>query len=1006
MKIGNLTFVHCLQVKCGRIFVFGNILEFVKFQTVIFFLIEYWYAVNRVRLFISTPNRVIMPSKQAQKISSGKSQTQLLENLHKIAKEILKTREKEELLTRIASSTKEYLNAESVILYVYLEDSKEFELPPIVFGNVSQRNILATKGQFHNASLIFPLIKTSKPYYATSANQDWQKFLELHGITRSDSIGFIKREGIKSSVGIPLVSKRGKYGVIFVNYTSIQNFSKAYKTAVELLAYYALIAMENSSFIEKAEASRRENDALNQIISSITQSPSMSEEKLLENIYRETRKVLNVNNFYVALCSEGETNKTINFPIAYEGNTNKKGTAEYRTRDWGNGLTEHVISSGKSRLIKESMSEWLSQNECDEIGRFAKSWLGVPMKIGSNILGVIALQDFSHEGVFDENHELILSTIAKQATIAIDNLRNYKELADKSKQLETVNELAVEMGQTEVENRYSAIVEAATKIFNVQGGKLYLLNSERNEVVLKASKGVDNSLHPIGSRLLIGEGVAGDVIQNNRPLIVDNYFEYPNRIEKLRNMFGSIFGVPLSIRGRAIGVLVVFDKSKKKKWKWSDVPALERFAPFASIAARDIQLIEEIEKRANTLSALNEANKSIQSKITNIDNTLDEIAKVSLKLVSEDVRDKTRCVIYLQNSERLLEVRSIFPREHFINIRKGDEVLESDEEYLINPNEVLISGKPKVKYAIKDPKEKEPYYPSSGVSVPIRYGNLILGVLSLENMGELEFSEDDINALVMISSDAGSAINQAGDIRELESITSELGAAGGLFAEHFYYEEIVHDLLSVIGQTNLTLRRLQKDSGMKKISKSSKIKLDALISRVAGTADTMNEFLDEVGKYDKTKSKHQINPIIQQVLRLLDSGISKHNIKLDISNLERNLPWVYINRIEIFMVLFNLISNAIDALSQGSKNRRLNIATHLKKKDDRFVEISIEDTGIGITKSAQMRIFEERFSTKKDKGRGLGLYGSKRILQEHRGEISFQSTHGKGTTFRISLPKS
>ncbi len=70
-----------------------------------------------------------------------------------------------------------------------------------------------------------------------------------------------------------------------------------------------------------------------------------------------------------------------------------------------------------------------------------------------------------------------------------------------------------------------------------------------------------------------------------------------------------------------------------------------------------------------------------------------------------------------------------------------------------------------------------------------------------------------------------------------------------------------------------------------------------------------------------------------------------------------------------------------------------------------WVEIAVSDTGTGIPPEAQKAIFEPFYTTKaEDKGTGLGLPICRRIVQEHRGDISLESALGQGTTFRVRLP--
>jgi len=103
---------------------------------------------------------------------------------------------------------------------------------------------------------------------------------------------------------------------------------------------------------------------------------------------------------------------------------------------------------------------------------------------------------------------------------------------------------------------------------------------------------------------------------------------------------------------------------------------------------------------------------------------------------------------------------------------------------------------------------------------------------------------------------------------------------------------------------------------------------------------------------------------------------------------------------EITQVVSNLISNAIDASRSGSA-----IRVRLKHRPEGAVLI-VSDRGAGIPITARPKVFEPFFTTKKDVGTGLGLWISRRIVENHGGSIRFRSSNGSGptgTVFRVSL---
>ncbi len=106
------------------------------------------------------------------------------------------------------------------------------------------------------------------------------------------------------------------------------------------------------------------------------------------------------------------------------------------------------------------------------------------------------------------------------------------------------------------------------------------------------------------------------------------------------------------------------------------------------------------------------------------------------------------------------------------------------------------------------------------------------------------------------------------------------------------------------------------------------------------------------------------------------------------------------DRTQLIRVITNLVKNATQAIPESQFQK--SIVVSVKRRNDN-VEIAVKDNGIGIQKQDIGRIFEPKFTTKTS-GMGLGLGIIKNIIENYKGTITFESTYGKGTTFRVSLP--
>lgn len=111
--------------------------------------------------------------------------------------------------------------------------------------------------------------------------------------------------------------------------------------------------------------------------------------------------------------------------------------------------------------------------------------------------------------------------------------------------------------------------------------------------------------------------------------------------------------------------------------------------------------------------------------------------------------------------------------------------------------------------------------------------------------------------------------------------------------------------------------------------------------------------------------------------------------------------YVYADRERIRQVLINLITNAIKYSPEAKK------VVIRSQKNKNFIQISVQDFGIGIPKTEQLKIFDRFYQSQNHKtypGLGLGLYISSEIIKANGGKMWVESDEGKGSTFYFTLP--
>jgi signal transduction histidine kinase len=148
-------------------------------------------------------------------------------------------------------------------------------------------------------------------------------------------------------------------------------------------------------------------------------SSSLDIEAVVAAIYDQVAHLMPARNFYLALY-DAQLDE-VAFPLAVEEGE----PVEWRSRRMGSGLTEYVIQTREALLIRGQVEARLEELSIASIGRSAECWLGVPILAADEVLGVIAVQSYQAPEAYDRSHQQVLTTIAAQAAVAIQNARLY-----------------------------------------------------------------------------------------------------------------------------------------------------------------------------------------------------------------------------------------------------------------------------------------------------------------------------------------------------------------------------------------------------------------------------------------------------------------------------------------------------------------------------------------------------------------------------------------------------
>lgn len=234
---------------------------------------------------------------------------------------------------------------------------------------------------------------------------------------------------------------------------------------------------------------------------------------------------------------------------------------------------------------------------------------------------------------------------------------------------------------------------------------------------------------------------------------------------------------------------------------------------------------------------------------------------------------------------------------------------------------------------------------------------------------------------------------------EAEALRAQLIQAQKLSSVGAIASSVAHEfnniLTTLINYTKLAMKAQEAESrnqAMEKVLKGSQ-----------RAAIIVNSMLGFARKGTNKREPINLAKLVDEVLVLTEKDLTKHQIKLE--KIIHDEPIAPVVAVHIEQVLLNLVINARQSMEKGGRLKldvRSNPAQNL-------AEISVTDTGHGISPEILRKIFDPFFTTKapdsnNQGGTGLGLSVCRQIIESHQGRLRVESSVGKGTTFIIKLP--
>ncbi len=175
--------------------------------------------------------------------------------------------------------------------------------------------------------------------------------------------------------------------------------------------------------------------------------------------------------------------------------------------------------------------------------------------------------------------------------------------------------------------------------------------------------------------------------------------------------------------------------------------------------------------------------------------------------------------------------------------------------------------------------------------------------------------------------------------------------------------------------------------------------MDRAVDQCQRAGQVIRRLREFMGKGETRRSLQDINTVIEESTALALVGATENGLELKLE-LDRGLPALLVDKIQIQQVVANLIRNGLDAMAV-SQSRRLTLRTSRRNRN--AVEVEICDTGAGIAADVADRLFEP-FVTTKPEGMGIGLSICRSIIEDHCGQLAASPNEDGGATLRFTLP--
>ncbi|HSF07142.1 MAG TPA: GAF domain-containing protein [Methylomirabilota bacterium] len=830
--------------------------------------------------------------------------------------------------------------------------------------------------------------------------------------------------GHRTILAVPLLREDEAIGVIVIRRRERRPFTHKQIALLQTFADQAVIAIENVRLFKELEARNRDlTEALEQqtataeILRVISSSPT-DIRPVLDAVAQNATRLCEAYDAIIAL-RDGDTLRV----GTHHGPIPPPFEVRPLNRDWvaGRAVVDQQVVHVHN-LAASGVEFPLGQADAVRLGY--RTTLGVPLLREGEAIGVILIRRLEVRP-FTEKQIALLQTFTDQAVIAIENVRLFKELEARNRDLtETLEQQTatsevlrvISSSPTDIQPVLDTVAESAARLCESLDAAIWRRDGDR--LLLAAHHGAI-PLGPTGEftlPLVRGTAPGRSVVDGRTVHVTDlqgEVDEFPQGSELARRMgFRTTLNAPLMREGVAIGTITL-RRSEAQPFTKRQVALLETFADQAVIAIENVRLFKELEARTAQLTrsveelrALGEVSRALSSTL-DLETVLSTIASHASQLAGTD-----SCTVYEydEQAEAFLfrathnlaeEVEAVARRAP---IRRGEGVAGrmAVTRAPVQVSDIATTGA--YQGPLRDVLLRTGTRALLGIPL-LREGHLVGGLTVTRRMPG-EFSPEIIELLQTFATQSALAIQNARLFRDLGVARREAETANE--AKSAFLATMSHEIRTpmnaVIGMSGLLLSTELTDE-QREYAEIVRSSGDALLT-------VINDVLDfskiEAGRMDLEAQPFDLREGVEAALDLVSARAAEKG--LDLAYLiADDAPAAIVGDVaRLRQILLNLLSNAVKFTEAGE----VVLSVTAKRLDgpDALYELafSVRDTGIGIPTDRIDRLFEsfsqvDASTARKYGGTGLGLAISKRLTELMGGTMSVESRLGHGSEFRFTV---